>query len=497
MACQLYTQDDLTALYSVVYGEILDRINDPSLGKFDQGAFDNLIRTIYEELKDNPDNAIIYAQAVPDIFNLVANDPEISKYLIREVNFDFNYPKLKALDFEDLEEVKKVVTPKTETFDDIEKELEEVNKTKNDVKVESDAALSDSDLEKRNAAKISYPNVTSLQTSRSKNPTEFKKGENRNPDDQKKGIFNIVQKNIVAAITYRSLTETDVIYQGVPIIMSATRASSFPDEYKLREHLIAKDEESVGVFGVITDTEGNYIYFDKDGNITDEENGTVVYTFLRKVIKVDGELALVYSRTLGDGQKRIYKNTLVNAEKLANDEADLFADQGGEITTEWVDIRTEEILKEQTELMNGLYNLRNLVEASEEPVKLNITGGSLGIAPDAYAKPASQVGITKEELSTYDIIKDKNNSKKGVPVITVFIDTPVGRIPQVIDCMYGDFDEALAEKVATVLTTKAKLSTGKELDNKQRQEYFEVFINNTINYPENKSLLKLKMVFLQ
>ena len=130
MACQLYTQDDLTALYSVVYGEILDRINDPSLGKFDQTAFDNLIKNIYEELKDNPDNALIYAQAVPDIFNLVANDPEISKYLLREVNFDFNYPKLKALDFEDLEEVKKHVLPKQETFDDVENRLKEINKTK-------------------------------------------------------------------------------------------------------------------------------------------------------------------------------------------------------------------------------------------------------------------------------------------------------------------------------------------------------------------------------
>ena len=483
MACAL-KDNQIKDLYVALYGEVFDRM---SAGKPFDISVDGMIKEIYEGVKEatgEADKALLYAQAIPDVFSLVAvSNNKIKKYL-RSNNFSLDPILDKSIEFEELENVQKFVNPKKESFDDIEKELEEVNKTKNDVKVESDAALSDSDLEKRNAAKISYPNVTSLQTSRSKNPTEFKKGENRNPDDQKKGIFNIVQKNIVAAITYRSLTETDVIYQGVPIIMSATRASSFPDEYKLREHLIAKDEESVGVFGVITDTEGNYIYFDKDGNITDEENGTVVYTFLRKVIKVDGELALVYSRTLGDGQKRIYKNTLVNAEKLANDEADLFADQGGEITTEWVDIRTEEILKEQTELMNGLYNLRNLVEASEEPVKLNITGGSLGIAPDAYAKPASQVGITKEELSTYDIIKDKNNSKKGVPVITVFIDTPVGRIPQVIDCMYGDFDEALAEKVATVLTTKAKLSTGKELDNKQRQEYFEVFINNTINYPE-------------
>ena len=90
MACQLYTQDDLKALYTVVYGEILDRIKDPSLGKFDQKAYDSLIKKIYNELKDNPDNALIYAQAVPDIFNLVANDPEINRYLVYDVDFGWD-----------------------------------------------------------------------------------------------------------------------------------------------------------------------------------------------------------------------------------------------------------------------------------------------------------------------------------------------------------------------------------------------------------------------
>ena len=136
MACQLYTQDDLTALYSVVYGEILDRIKDPSLGKFDQKAFDSLVKKIYNELKDNPDNALIYAQAVPDIFNLVSNDPEIKKYLVKEVKFDFNYPNEKSLDFEDLEEVKKFVTGKKRvqrTKKDIQSDIKKANKAKNDV----------------------------------------------------------------------------------------------------------------------------------------------------------------------------------------------------------------------------------------------------------------------------------------------------------------------------------------------------------------------------
>ena len=133
MACQLYTQDDLTALYSVVYGEILDRIKDPNLGKFDQKAYDNLIKKIYKELEEEPDNALIYAQAVPDIFNIVANDPEVKRYLITEVNFDFNYPYKQSLEFEDLEKVKQFVTKKkvvTKTKKQIDNEIKKKNKQK-------------------------------------------------------------------------------------------------------------------------------------------------------------------------------------------------------------------------------------------------------------------------------------------------------------------------------------------------------------------------------
>ena len=481
MACAL-NKDQIKDLYVALYGEVFDRM---SAGKPFDLSIESVVKEIYEGVKaatGEADKALLYAQAIPDIFSSVALNSKVNKYL-RENKFSLDKLGDMRVMFEDLDYVQTLVSPKKETFDDVEQQLKEVTKTKHDVKISDDAELSASDLEKRNAAKIAYPNRTSLQTAQSKNPEGFKKGESRNPDDQKKNVFKKVQKNIVAAITFRSLAEKDVIYQGVPLIISATRASSFPNKHKLNEHIIAKDEESVGVFAVITDKDGNYIYFDTDGNITDDENGTVVYTFLRKVEIIDGKLTLLYNRTLGDGKQYIYKNTLVNAEKLANDEADLFAAQGGEITQEWVDIRTEEILQEQTALMNGLYNLRNQVEASDEPIQLNITGGSLGVAQDAYIKPISQLGISKEELSTFNIIKDKDDSEKGVPVITIFIKTPLGKIPQVINLMYGDFDERLAEKVAAVLTTKAKLSTGKELDVQQRLDYFEVFINNKIEYP--------------
>lgn len=478
MACSL-NEDQIGDVYKLIYKKLS--------GANPSESFDlkGLIKKIYNgvlEATEDTGKALQYAQAVPDIFNIVTNNSKIND-LLDEMDFDTNIIRSLRRQFQDLEKVSEYVAEEQETFDDVEKRLKEINKTKEDVVVSDDSELSESELESRNSAKIEFPNVTSLQTSASKNPAGFKKGDDRNPEDRKKTVFNIVQKNIIAAINFSSINQTEVLYGDTPIILSATKSSAFPNEYKLAEHLSSEDSESVGIYAVITDTDGNYLFFDKEGNITDAENGTVVYTFLRKVEKVDGVLTLLYSRTLGKGENRKlyrYKNTLVDALKIANREADILAAQGGEINSEWVDTRAQEIFEEQTALMNGLYKLRKEVESSENPVKLNVTGGSLGIASELYPKPISQLGITEEDLATYEVIKDENNTKTGRPVITVYVNTPVGRIPQIIDMQRGDFDDNLAEKVATVLTTKAKLSSGKELDNEQRQAYFEVFVDNSL-----------------
>ena len=78
-----------------------------------QKAFDKLIRDIYKEFSDDPVNAELYAQAIPDILMIVANDVTIKRYLISpEVDLNFNYVQDLSLEFEDPENVKKFVLPK-------------------------------------------------------------------------------------------------------------------------------------------------------------------------------------------------------------------------------------------------------------------------------------------------------------------------------------------------------------------------------------------------
>ena len=111
MACNLYEANDISALYSIVYGEINDRIEDSKLPPFSMKDLEKLIKEIYNEMKDeNPTNAELYAQAVPTIFNMVTNEEEIETYL-DSIDFDFNPLNKLKVRFNDLAKVREFVSP--------------------------------------------------------------------------------------------------------------------------------------------------------------------------------------------------------------------------------------------------------------------------------------------------------------------------------------------------------------------------------------------------
>ena len=110
MACSL-NKEQVLDVYEILYGEIIDRINDTRIPKFD---LDQTIKDIYNSVKEATQDevkALYYAQAVPDIFNLVNLDSQINKYLY-DNGFDFNNLNKLRNDFEDLTQVGKVLATK-------------------------------------------------------------------------------------------------------------------------------------------------------------------------------------------------------------------------------------------------------------------------------------------------------------------------------------------------------------------------------------------------
>lgn len=468
MACQLYTQDDLTALYSVVYGEILDRIKDPSLGKFDQKAFDSLVKKIYNELKDNPDNALIYAQAVPDIFNLVSNDPEIKKYLVKEVKFDFNYPNEKSLDFEDLEEVKKFVTGKKRvqrTKKDIQSDIKKANKAKNDVVQDNTDKNSISALEENDKAKIDYATKTTSQIAIAKNPTTLTEAE-RNLIDNQKELFSKVIKSVAWAAKNREENE-DITLDGRSVAIKVQRLSDLDKEdiTESDSKFLSGNKNYPLLVAIIADENGDPIRFDENGNVSTD--GRIVYQFIRPTIKSDNKLFL--------GNTSGYKYTLVPAYTLAKREIAQTMAESGEIMDE--DERkavVARIKRNQQQSLNDLYRLNERFKNDSTPVLLPITGGSYGIvekksallSDTPFADKVNMVYIHnagESDGGSYFILYDEAGSL-----------TPNGRIY----LQRMDINEDIARNIAKVLTTDL-LKDGEKLAPQERLSYYSKFLSNT------------------
>ena len=80
MACSL-TEEQVGDVYIYLRGEIMDRIKDSRLSKFDINETIKYIHNGVKESTEDEVKALFYAQAIPDIFNLVMIDNDVSNYL--------------------------------------------------------------------------------------------------------------------------------------------------------------------------------------------------------------------------------------------------------------------------------------------------------------------------------------------------------------------------------------------------------------------------------
>jgi hypothetical protein len=196
MACSL-NKKQVGDVYKILYGEIIDRINDNRLPKFD---LDQTIKEIYNAVKEASEDevkALYYAQASPEIFNLVTLDKEVSDYLL-DNDFDFTELKKQIRKFEDLIEVGKALATKKKSKEEIEAEIKNANKTGKDTSVNPDAPIDDLLLwsyNQFNGARVSSAWTTSYQVAIAVNP-ETATEEEKNIIDPEKKLFSDVVKSI-------------------------------------------------------------------------------------------------------------------------------------------------------------------------------------------------------------------------------------------------------------------------------------------------------------
>jgi hypothetical protein len=471
MACSL-NRDQVLDLYEALYGEVVNRLKDSSLPPID---LNKLVQTAYAVVKTNSEDqvkAMLYAQAVPDVFYLVTQDTEVNDYLV-DNDFDFTGLAKMRKRFADLAEVGKEVATKKKSKDEIDSEIKDTNKTKKDFSPELDV---DTKIlwsyNEYNGAKVTSAWTTSIQMAYASNPEEVSE-EDRNKIDPEKKLFGEVVKAIAQIAKDRVGTE-DIEYQGKTVAVTAQLTRNVSKELLTSSDIeyLEKYPNDNGIVAIITDDKGNNLYFKPDGSLTDNPSeGRIVYQYLRKVNLVEGKLLL------SNRSNRLYN--LVDPEVIATRQKDSIVEAGGEVTDQQFKQLVANITARQEKEINDLYELRKLIESYEGnlQVTLPITGATFGI-PTSSIKTVSlaESGIKEEDIKNYTPITV--GPKKGWQYIIVDKVKAGGlKVNQQIFLQRSDISPEIADKIATILTTKNQVK-GRELTPDERKAYFEIFINN-------------------
>jgi hypothetical protein len=480
MACAL-NKEQIIDLYEVIYGEIHDRIVDDKLPVFN---IKTLIKEVYEGVDES--KALIYAQAVPDILTLVSMDDRVKKYLkeLRDKKL-FSLDDLADLGDEfskSLDNVLKYVTPEEKSFEEVQEIIMDHNTNQYNFDIidgtEENLIWTEKQFEGQKAVSA-Y--MTVPQQAVAINP-EFITDENRNFEDPEKALIYSVIQNITYITRQRLLNTDDVVYNGEKLKLRVVQSQS------VKEKLTPTDKAWLdanplyrGVIALISDEEGNILYFDNEGKITTEDTGIMVYQNIRDITKVDGKLSLTSKS--GRHQTLASPKDIVATIRTQQEDAGLVFDE-----KYYFDLIAQKKQQQEDEI-NNLYKLRQKVlNNPEEVITLPIVSGSFGITDTKYV-PLSQTDLTEDDLQDITINTVKGSKKSGFATVTISRDRAGVSMDIPVTLQRGDMPESLADKIATVLTTQAKLN-GQPLDANRRKAYTDHFLSNAID--SNKINIQVK-----
>ena len=202
MACSL-NREQVLDLYEVLYGEVSDRLGDSELPAIDLNKIVQDTYNVVKEATGDQVKAMLYAQAIPDVFHLVTQDNEANDYLV-DNGFDFTALAKMRKKYADLTEVGKDIATKKKSKQQIDSEIKNTNKTKKDFVPEVDEKEFWS-FNEDNGAKVSTPWATSIQIAFAGNPETLSEEERNNIDPEKK-LFSDVVKAIVEIAKQRTGT---------------------------------------------------------------------------------------------------------------------------------------------------------------------------------------------------------------------------------------------------------------------------------------------------
>ena len=323
-ACTL-TEQQIRGLYKAVSGKIIADKNNGV--KHDAEAY---MKQLYDLLKNAPGGsdatAMDYIQHIPRMVLAAKGtmSEDFSDYL-SDSGVDLNRMDKLRVQFKDIENVKTFLSvnkpnaaaetameviaealPTTgvvdgEVYDEVEKK-DEKKKTEAATTNPFDA-LPETGFAQVNQEAQEYDGVET-------------KANIPDPDPKKQTYFAVVrminkfladngQSNMNAAGIYlTAVREKDVAYED--LYVSSQKYLETTTNKKTPEQKKADRENGDNIFLVYTDKDGNYLYFDKEGNIsTKEDGGTVAYSSIRRVYtNRDGSKSIARVQSVNDVAKK-------------------------------------------------------------------------------------------------------------------------------------------------------------------------------------------------
>lgn len=482
MAC-LLDKDDVLALYSDIYEDILGKINGDTKTKFNPEAYIKQLHAEIAEIND-PVFALEVAQAAPEIMlQVIATRKNVREYFVKNKISQDPISEM-SINFEDVNQVKEFVSGKKKSLEEQKDKVRRKNTTKKDVEIldPTDATINYSNVQKK--GKVEDPLTNTLNFAITQDPSKIT-DENQDKVDPEKELFYKVIKQLILLTEQRAADNDEVIYQDVAIAQRPVLIQNFPTQEDGTSLLTADDKaflertpEYNGILNVISDTEGNFVYFTEDGNITtNPEEGRLVYQYMRDVANKDGKLMLT--------NRSGFAYTLVSPEDIVERKNKEYKQLNnmplGMLKSEKDAMLRKEKAK-QKKKMNDLYRLQTYIkENPEEVLVLRINGGSFGNFQSKYI-PISETGLDLDNISQPII----GGPKSGYVQVQIAQDLPGISTKHQVYLQRGDINEPTADKIATILTTKARYR-GEELSPQARRTYAEIFLgDNVVDRNTNK-----------
>ena len=453
------SQSQIENLYANVYVHMRDKGVDFSSEEYMKELFEKISK------KKDVDTASKFLQQVPEIIRSIAtNRKEIQSFRIKTDSLLDIIDTFKNIDT-GLNNVIEYFNP-SESLE-VKKEL--INKNANDA----------FDVEEVSSDKIETADTnyqpysvytTSLEEFVTQDPN--KKTDFETQDPGKITIFKTlaaIKKELESASDFENFKYQNRTLKLMPVKLSEVKPGLLDKTTKdlLKRAYAIKNQGSAksyvttpdNIFLMIISDKNGYIYFDKNGNISDQASGgTIVYQFLRDVKKNDADIYRVTD---------IYdkNNQIATPEEIANARG----------------ITVEEATLEQQKDFKDLYDFKQKLIKSTDNILLDIEGISDGIAPKApLSLSLSNVTELLEDddaaiRSISPVTSERADAEKGYSEIQIkgelyTIDRP-------------NLTSDIAAKIADILTNK-------NISNEKKYKFVSQFLSDKASEKNRKHNLE-------